>query len=93
MITFSAGETEKEIFIKLLENNESSEKDDVFQVQLHSPGGGAKLSKKKVILVEIVGDSSEIQKAKGLEEIIKEMQMDKQISWLGQFKQAVILSP
>jgi solute carrier family 8 (sodium/calcium exchanger) len=93
VITFEAGETEKEIFIKLLPNSDSTEKDDIFQVQLHSPSGGAKLSKKKVILVEICGDSIEFQKAKGLEEIIKEMQMNKQISWLGQFKQAVILSP
>lgn len=91
--TFATGETEKNVVIKLLENDQSDEKDDIFQVQLHSPSGGAKLSKKKICIVEIKGDPIEVQKAKGLEELIKEMQMNKNISWLEQFKQAVILSP
>ena len=92
-MTFSPGETEKEIFIKLLAQNESEEKDDVFHVVLHSPAGGAKLSKKKVILIQIVGNNTEIQKQKNIEELIKEMQSTKDVSWIGQFKQAVILSP
>ena len=60
---------------------------------MHSPTGGATISKKKVIMVEIQGDSKELQKAKGLEEILKEMQAQKKLSWIDQFKQACILSP
>ena len=92
-VTFLSGETEKEIFIKILNNDNKAEKDDIFQVQLHSPTGGATISKKKVIMVEIQGDSKELQKAKGLEEILKEMQAQKKLSWIDQFKQACILSP
>lgn len=90
-IEFGAGETEKEVIIKILDTGE--DRDDVFQVTLSNPTGGATLSKKTVCMVEIKGSSLEVQRAKGLEEIIKEMQKDKKIGWLEQFKQAVILSP
>mmetsp|Transcript_20070 Transcript_20070/g.19676 ORF Transcript_20070/g.19676 Transcript_20070/m.19676 type:complete len:279 (-) Transcript_20070:405-1241(-) len=52
-----------------------------------------KLGKKSECFVEIVGDTQLVQKAKGIEEIIKNMQKDEQITWAKQFKRACMLSP
>ena len=60
VITFLAGETQKEIYIQILDSGTAEELDEIFQVQLHSPNGGAKISKKKVVMIELTGDSREV---------------------------------
>ena len=52
-----------------------------------------KLGKKNECFIEIVGDTQLLQKAKGIEEIIKNMQNDEEVTWCKQFKNACMLSP
>lgn len=92
-VHFEQGENEKEIMIPILERPSLEERGDQFEVELYEPTNGSTLGKKSQITVEIVGDTEVIRKAKGIEEIIKLMQKDQNLSWGQQFKNAILLSP
>jgi len=93
VITFEQGENEKEIMVPILQREALEERGDQFEVELYEPTGGSSLGKKSRVTVEIVGDTEVLRKAKGVEDIIKMMQKERNLSWGQQFKQAIILSP
>ena len=92
-VIFEQGENEKEIVIPILERDALIERGDHFEVELFEPTGGSELGKKFKATVEIAGDTEIVRKAKGVEEIIKLMQKDQNLTWCQQFKQACLLSP
>lgn len=55
------------------EEEDEGERDDVFAVKLYNPqpAVGAKLSKRAMCFVEIVGDNDLMRKAKGIEDMIE----------------------
>lgn len=77
-VIFKNNENEKDIEIEILpkEEEDQGDRDDVFTVQLlqPTPQSGAKLSKKSIIYIEIVGNNEIMRKAKGIEEMIELMQ-------------------
>lgn len=83
-VTFEDGETSKHIIIPVLDFYRISK----VCVVLFEPTGGSKLSRKSSTQISIVGEDSESIKAKGIEEIIKQMQKEQHLSWLQQFKHA-----
>lgn len=104
---YETGETMKIVEVPILPKEEEIEEGQevAFSVQLsdirykddqkHNAENieKPKLGKKNECFVEIVGNAQLIQKAKGIEEIIKNMQKDEQITWGRQFKNACMLSP
>lgn len=51
------------------------------------------MNKKSTAIVEIIGETEAIRKARGIEDIINMIQKEQNLSWCGQFKQACLLSP
>ena len=92
-VTFEQGENEKEVIIPILERESLEERGDQFEVELFDPSGGASLNKKYKATVEIAGDTEIVRKAKGIEDIIKMIQKEQNLSWGQQFKDACMLSP
>jgi len=92
-VIFEQGENEKEIIIPILERESLEERGDQFEVEIFEPTGGATLSKKNIAIVEVAGDTEVVRKAKGIEDIIKLVQKEQNLSWGQQFKHACLLSP
>ncbi len=71
--------------------------DDVdlfFNLRLSNPTPeGAKLAKKHVCLVNIIGDDDTENAVKDIEKILEVMQKQEDMSWGNQFKQAIMLHP
>ena len=71
--------------------------DDVdlwFNLRLFDPvPEGCKLAKKDVCFVNIIGDDDTETAVKDIEEILKVMKKQENLSWGNQFKQAIMLHP
>ena len=63
-----------EIEILPREDLDNQDRDQVFSIKIFDPEGGAKISKKNVCTVEIVSNTEEATKMKGIEKIIKLME-------------------
>jgi len=93
-IEFSHGETEKEIEVEIMSENLNEESDVYFNVKLSdAQPEGCKLSKKDTCQVNIIGEDETENAVKDIEKIILLMQKQDKVSYLGQFKKAIMLHP
>ena len=95
ILIFEHGETEKEIKIDIIEEeNEDPDRDDVFQIRLFDvEPEGAKITKKDKCIIHIVGDNELDNKVEDIEKILDIMQKTNDVSWGQQFKRACLLHP
>ena len=94
-LIFENGEIEKEIEVKLIEqDDEDPDRDDIFQIKLFDiEPEGAELTKKDKCILHIVGDNELDNKVEDIEKILDLMQKTESVSWAGQFKKACLLHP
>ena len=69
---FTSGEVEQTIEIELLHNKEADldDRDDMFILKLSDPDCGAKISKKDVLYINLVGDNELMKKVDGIEKVL-----------------------
>lgn len=96
-LVFQNKETEKTVHVKLIPHSEDDEElsDNAFGFQLSNPtpAGGAKLSKKSLILVSIVTDLEQKKKADAYAQLIAKLDHEESKTWGSQFVTACMLHP
>lgn len=93
-VVFAHGETERIIEVEILpKDNDESDRDDVFDIKIFEPTGGAKISKRDICFINIVGNDELENRVDDIEHILEMMQKNKKGGWCSQFKEACMLAP
>jgi len=94
-LVFQSGETEKVVEVQINEKEEDEEdgRDDLFAMRIFEPEGGAKVTKKDICYVNIVGDSELVEKVQSIEKMLKMMEANESKGWKDQITGAIVLTP
>lgn len=85
-MVFQPNIIEERIRIPILPRDDLEQRDESFGLQLSSiTPDGAKLSKKSFIMINIVTDIEGLKKAEALEQMLKKIEEEEEITWVGQF--------
>jgi len=85
-LVFQPNIIEERIRIPILPRDDLEQRDESFGLQLSSiTPDGAKLSKKSFIMINIVTDIEGLKKAEALEQMLKKIEEEEEITWVGQF--------
>jgi len=95
-LVFENGETSKEIQVNIHQRQVSEHdnyRDDLFGFKIYQPEGGARINKKDICYINIVGDHELIDHMKHIQELLESVRDNDSMTWGQQFKNAIVLAP
>lgn len=93
-LTFQHGETKKSVQVKIIPKGEDEVRDESFGFKLYNCNPeGAKLSKKAMVLVNIVTDLDKKRQQDAYTQLLAKIEAEEATSWKSQFITACMLHP
>jgi solute carrier family 8 (sodium/calcium exchanger) len=94
ILVFGHNQTQKDIVIDIIPKDTEEVRDESFLVQLSNvTPAGAKLSKKSYMVVNIVTDAKAKKQQEALAQLLKKIEEEEEITWVGQIINSCMLHP